>query len=60
MNLNEDKFHESIRVRALPQFPGEYEYVSYSIHQLCGLLTKLVEDGSTLAEETTAMVADGP
>ena len=35
-----DRFYESIRLRELPQFPGEYEYVSYSIRQVVAELIK--------------------
>ena len=55
MNLDEEKFYESIRVRELPQFPGEYEYVCYPIHQLCSKLANLKARGST----TTAATPDG-
>jgi hypothetical protein len=34
------RFYESIRLRELPQFPGEYEYVSYSIRQVVAELIK--------------------
>ncbi len=37
-------FHTSIRLRELPQFPGEYEYVSYSIRQLVAELIKFTHD----------------
>ena len=39
-----DRFYESIRLRELPQFPGEYEYVSYSIRQLVAELIKFTHD----------------
>ena len=40
MTLSYDRFYESIRLRELPQFPGEYEYVSYSIRQVVAELIK--------------------
>ena len=44
MTLSYDRFYESIRLRELPQFPGEYEYVSYSIRQLVAELIKFTHD----------------
>ena len=44
MTLSYDRFYESIRLRELPQFPGEYEYVSYSIRQLLAELIKYTHD----------------
>ena len=43
MQLSKDDFYKAIQVRELPQFPGHFEYVSYSIGQVCAALKTFVE-----------------
>ena len=43
MQLSKDDFYKAIQVRELPQFPGHFEYVSYSIGQVCAALQTFVE-----------------
>ena len=43
MRLSKDDFYKAIQVRELPQFPGHFEYISYSIGQVCAALQTFVE-----------------
>ena len=47
MALSYDRFYESIRLRELPQFPGEYEYIAYSIRKLVSELLKFMDSSSS-------------
>ena len=43
IRLSKDDFFTAIQVRELPQFPGHFEYISYSIGQVCAALQVFVE-----------------
>ena len=48
MAFSYDRFYESIRLREqLPQFPGEYEYIAYSIRKLVSELLKFMDSSSS-------------
>ena len=40
MTLSETEFYKAIQIKEQRHFPGEYEYVSYTIAQLCSALTE--------------------
>ena len=40
MTLSETEFYKAIQIKEQRHFPGEYEYVSYTIAQLCSVLTE--------------------
>lgn len=46
MTLGHEEFYKAIRVRELPNYPGEFEYVQYSIRQMEACLVEFVQQAS--------------